>query len=68
MQTTLKHGHVTFVCDDEFKGDVFIARATGESLTVPMEALRRIVAESLRAEIIRAASVAKPEALLRRPP
>jgi hypothetical protein len=65
MLTTTKVGAVTFTHDDQFKGEVEIAR--GETrITVPIEALRRVVAESVRFELADHVSKMKPEQLLRR--
>lgn len=65
MLTTTKAGHVTFTHDDQFKGDVEIVR--GElRIAVPMEALRKLVAESIRFELADHVARMKPEALLRR--
>jgi hypothetical protein len=65
MQTTTKVGAVTFAHDDQFKGEVEITKG-GLTLVVPIEALRRLVAESVRYELADHVSKMKPEALLRR--
>jgi hypothetical protein len=65
MQTTTKVGHVTFVHDDQFKGDVEISRGD-RSVAVPVEALRKIVAEAVRVELLDNIVKMKPEQLLRR--
>lgn len=65
MQTTTKVGHVTFTHSDEFKGEVEISRGD-QRLTVPMEALRKLVAESIRFELADHVAKMKPDALLRR--
>jgi hypothetical protein len=65
MLTTTKVGHVTFTHDDQFRGEVTIER--GElKIAVPMEALRKLVAETVRFELADHVSKMKPEALLRR--
>lgn len=65
MQTTTKVGHVVFAHDDQYKGEVEITR--GETkIVVPMEALRRLVAESVRFELADHVQKMKPEQLLRR--
>ena len=65
MQTTTKAGAVTFGHDDQFRGEVEIVR--GESrVSVPMEALRKIVAESVRFELADHIAKMKPADLLRR--
>jgi len=65
MQTTLKAGHVTFEHDDAFKGEVTISRGD-QVMSVPIEALRKLVAESVRYELADHIAKMKPEALLRR--
>jgi hypothetical protein len=65
MQTVTKVGHIAFHHSDDFKGDVEITRGD-QKLQVPMEALRRLVAESVRHELADHVSKMKPEALLRR--
>lgn len=65
MRKTTKVGHVTFDHSDEYAGEVTITKGTA-SVTVDMAALRRIVAESLRAELSRQVADAKPDALLKR--
>jgi len=65
MQTTTKVGHVIFTHSDEFRGEVEIRK--GESVvSVSMEALRTLVAESIRFELANHVQKMKPEALLRR--
>lgn len=65
MQITRKVGPITFEHHDEFKGDVVIAKG-GSSVTVPMEALRGLVAESVRFELAAHVQRMKPAELLRR--
>jgi len=65
MQTTTKAGHVTFTHDDQFKGEVKIERG-GQSIEVPIDALRKLVAESVRYELADHVQKMKPDALLRR--
>jgi hypothetical protein len=65
MQVTNKVGHVVFVHDDQFKGDVEIRRGEA-SLTVPIEALRTLVAESVRHQLAEHVQKMKPTDLLRR--
>lgn len=65
MQTTTKAGAVTFAHDDLFRGDVTIARGEAQ-VVVPMEALRKLVAESVRVELAEHIAKMKPEQLLRR--
>ena len=65
MQTTTKAGAVVFEHDDEFKGEVKITRS-GVSLAVPMEALRLLVAESVRYDLAAHIIRMKPADLLRR--
>ena len=50
MSITFKSGAVTFTHDDFFRGDVTIARG-GVEIAVPIEALRKLVAESVRLEL-----------------
>lgn len=65
MQTTTKVGHVTFTHSDEFKGEVEISRGDA-SMMVPIEALRLLVAESVRHQLADHVQKMKPDALLRR--
>ena len=65
MQTTTKIGHVTFVHDDEFKGDVEIRRGDVKA-SVPVAALRDFVAESVRFELTERVAKMKPSDLLRK--
>lgn len=65
MQTITKAGAVVFGHDDEFKGEVVITRG-GQSLAVPMESLRLLVAESVRHELAAHIVRMKPADLLRR--
>jgi hypothetical protein len=65
MRVSRKVGHVTFEHDDEFKGEVTISRGE-QSLAVPVEALRTIVAESVRVELAAQVQRMKPSELLRR--
>lgn len=65
MQTTTKAGHVTFVHDDTFKGEVEITR-NDVRVSIPMDALRKLVAESVRYELADHVAKMKPDALLRR--
>lgn len=65
MQTTTKSGAVTFTHDDFFRGDVTIARGEAQ-VVVPVEALRKLVAESVRIELTEHIAKMKPEQLLRR--
>jgi len=65
MLTTTKAGHVTFVHSDEFKGEVEIQRGA-DKISVPMEALRKLVAESVRHELLMIIPTMKPDSLLKR--
>lgn len=65
MQTTTKVGHVVFTHNDEFKGEVLIVKGEA-SVTVSMEALRTLVAESVRFELANHVQKMAPAALLRR--
>ena len=65
MLTTTKVGHVTFTHDDMFKGDIEIAKGNVR-LTIPMEAIRKLAAESVRQELLDHVTKMKPEQLLRR--
>lgn len=65
MQTTMKVGHVTFAHSDEFKGEVEITRGDGKVI-VPMDALRTLVAESIRFQLADHVARMKPAELLRR--
>jgi hypothetical protein len=66
-QVVTKVGHVAFEHDDRFRGEIVIRRG-GSSVAVDVAALRRIVAESMRVELMQQIADAKPEALLRRSP
>jgi hypothetical protein len=65
MQVTRKVGAVTFEHHDEFKGDVTIRRGD-VTVSVPMESLRHLVAESVRFELATHIAKMKPADLLRR--
>jgi hypothetical protein len=65
MQVTRKVGAVTFEHHDEFKGEVTIRRGDA-SVSVPVEALRLLVAESVRFELAAHIAKMKPADLLRR--
>lgn len=65
MLTTTKVGHVVFTHDDQFKGEVEIVRGDAR-VSVPMEAIRRLAAESIRFDLADHVAKMKPEALLRR--
>jgi hypothetical protein len=66
MQTiSRKVGHVTFEHTDEFKGAVVISKGDA-SVTVNMEDLRTLVAESVRFELANHVAKMKPADLLRR--
>lgn len=65
MMTTTKVGAVVFTHDDQFKGEVEIVRGDVR-IAVPVEALRRLVAESVRFELADHVAKMKPEQLLRR--
>ncbi|MEX3690811.1 hypothetical protein AB3X91_11800 [Paraburkholderia sp. BR14263] len=47
MLTQTKHGHVVFEHDDEFRGEVRIIKGD-VTVKVSMDALRALVAESVR--------------------
>ena len=65
MLTSTKVGHVVFTHDDEFKGEVTIAR--GElKIAIPIEAIRKLAAESVRFDLLDHVQKMKPEQLLRR--
>lgn len=65
MITRKKVGHVAFEYNDDFKGEVMVTR--GEiSIAVPMEALRSLVAESVRFDLANHIQRMKPSDLLRR--
>lgn len=59
-----KASGVTFEHSDDFKGEVRIVR-NGVALSVPMAALRGLVAEAVRSDRIAELRDAKPEAVLR---
>lgn len=65
MIISRKVGHVTFHHDDEFKGEVTIEKG-GERMSVSMDALRGLVAESVRYDLASHVSKMKPADLLRR--
>jgi hypothetical protein len=65
MHTVTKVGHVTFTHDDQFKGEVTIERGDAR-IAIPMEALRKLVAESVRFELADHIAKMKPDQLLRR--
>ncbi len=65
MQTSTKVGHVTFAHSDQYRGEVEIRRGD-VVVTVPMDALRTLVAESVRHELATHISKMKPADLLRR--
>jgi len=65
MQTTTKAGHVNFQHDDAFKGEVIIVRGD-QSMSVPIDALRLLVAEAVRYDLAVHVRSMKPEQLLRR--
>ncbi len=63
MQT--KHGYVLFEHDDTFRGEVRIIKGD-VSLKVSMDALRALVAESVRHDLAAHVAQMKPADLLRR--
>jgi hypothetical protein len=65
MQTTTKCGHVSFSHSDEYTGEVQIAKGD-HTVTVPMEALCKLIAEKMRFELIQQVQKMKPETLLKR--
>ena len=65
MQTTTKAGAVRFEHSDEFKGEVVIRRGE-QTMSVPIEALRLLVAEAVRYDLATHVRAMKPEQLLRR--
>lgn len=65
MQTTTKVGHVVFTHDDLFRGEVEIVRGDVR-ISVPMEALKKLVAEAVRVDLLDHVVKMKPENLLRR--
>lgn len=65
MLISRKVGHVTFHHDDEFKGEVTIEKGDTR-LSVSMEAMRALVAESVRYELANHVAKMKPADLLRR--
>ena len=65
MMVARKVGHVTFHHDDEFKGEVTIEKGDMR-LSVSMEALRSLVAESVRHDLASHVAKMKPADLLRR--
>ena len=60
-----KIGHVAFEHNEEFRGEVEISKGDS-AITVPVEALRNFVAESVRHELADHVQKMKPSALLRR--
>lgn len=65
MQVKMKVGHVTIEHDDQFKGEVVISRGD-KVISVPIDALKAVVAESVRFELANHIAKMKPDALLRR--
>jgi hypothetical protein len=65
MQTTTKVGHVCFVHNDEFTGEVEIHKGD-QVVTVPMEAVCKLIAEKMRHELLLQVQKMKPETLLKR--
>ena len=65
MLKTTKTGHVTFVHSDDFKRDVSITLGD-RTVSVPFDALRFIVAESVRYDLGEHIQRMKPADLLRR--
>ena len=63
MQT--KIGHLIFDHSEEFRGNVEIKKGD-ISLTIPMDALRAFVAESVRCDLLGQVQKMKPADLLRR--
>lgn len=63
--TRRKVGHVVFEHSDDFKGEVVVTKGD-VSLSVPMEALRGLVAESVRYDLANHIQKMKPTDLLRR--
>lgn len=63
MQT--KSGMVVFTHNDAYKGEIEITKG-GVTITVSMESLRKVVAESVRADLMASVLAMKPESLLRR--
>lgn len=65
MQISTKYGHVTFEHSDQYTGEVEIKKGN-IAITVPMEALCKLVAEKTRHELLEHVQKMKPETLLRR--
>ena len=65
MQTVTKVGHVQFEHADDFRGEVTISRGDVR-MAVPIEALRVLVAESVRFQLAAHIQAMKPVDLLRR--
>jgi hypothetical protein len=65
MNIIRKVGHTTFEHSDEFKGAVVITKGDA-SVSVSMEDLRTMVAESVRFELANHVAKMKPADLLRR--
>ncbi|MCU4119310.1 hypothetical protein [Variovorax sp. N23] len=65
MIISRKVGHATFHHDDEFKGEVTIEKGDLR-VSVSMESLRGLVAESIRHELANHIAKMKPADLLRR--
>lgn len=65
MHIKTKMGAVVFEHDDLYRGEVTITRGD-VTVSVSMEALRRIVAESVRVDLADHIAKMKPEQLLRR--
>jgi hypothetical protein len=65
MLTQTKHGYVVFEHDDAFRGEVRIIKGD-VSVKVSMDALRALVAESVRRDLAAHVAQMKPADLLRR--
>lgn len=65
MITRRKVGHVVFEHSDDFKGEVTVSKGD-VALSVPMESLRALVAESVRFDLANHIQRMKPTDLLRR--
>jgi hypothetical protein len=65
MQMQTRIGGVAFTHDDEYRRDVEISKGD-VMIKVPMEALRQLVAESIRHETLASIAKAKPETFLKR--
>lgn len=64
MNVIIKRDGVQFAHGDDFRGDVKITRGD-QTLTVPIETLRKFVAESVRYDMLVRVAALKPETLLR---